>query len=160
MHAFCGQKPQTAETMTQPNTDIILQLNELEQGKHHYSFRLEDAYLQEQEKSEIQGGTVDIEADLTLRATDYSLHLKAQGEVQLICDRCLAPMTYAVDFEDDILPEEDDEPSDTLDLRWLAYEQITINLPLVHSHPDGECMKDMQQLLQTHLCSAVEDPEK
>ena len=73
-------------------------------------------------------------------------------------------MNYAVDVEDDILPDEEDEQTDTLDLRWLAYEMITINLPLVHSHPDGECIPDMQNLLQAlgvsqddiHLSSTVE----
>ena len=143
---------------------MTLLLNELPQGKHHYSFRLDSEYFLEQEKSEIRGGDVAVEADLTLRESDYSLHLKAQGEVQLICDRCLGEMNYAVDVEDDILPDEEDEQTDTLDLRWLAYEMITINLPLVHSHPDGECIPDMQNLLQalgvsqddTHLSSTVE----
>ena len=57
-------------------------------------------------------------------------------------------MDYAIDVEDDIQPGEEDEQTNTLDLSWLAYETITINLPLVHSHPDGECTPDMQQLLQ------------
>lgn len=134
---------------------MVLQLNELAQGKHHYSYRLNSAYFQEQEKSEITGGDVAIEADLTLRESDYSLHITAKGNVELICDRCLAPMTYAIDIADDILPDEDDDcrpdqpcGNETLDLNWLAYETITINLPLVHSHPDGECTPDMQQLLQ------------
>ena len=144
--------------MTQLNTDMILQLNELEQGKHHYSFNLDDAYFKAIEKSEVIGGNVAVEADLALRESDYSLHIKATGEVQLICDRCLAPMTYAIDVEDDIQSGEEDDLSgsgpnqpcgnDTLDLGWIAYETITINLPLVHSHPDGECTPDMQQLLQ------------
>lgn len=148
----------TTTKMTQPTANMTLQLNELEQGKHHYSFHLGNAYFREQEKSEIQGGEVDVEADLTLYESDYTLHLKAQGEVKLICDRCLGEMNYAVDVEDDIQPNDQDEQSDTLDLNWLAYEMITINLPLVHSHPEGACMDDMQQLLQAHLCSTVEDP--
>ena len=72
-------------------------------------------------------------------------------------------MDYAVDAEDTIQPDED-EQSDELDLSWLAYETITINLPMVHSHPEGECIPDMQQLLQAlgvsqddiHLSSAAE----
>ena len=147
--------------MAEQNTDIILRLNELEQGKHHYSYHLCSAYLAAQEKSEITGGEVDVEAELTLRESDFDLHLKAKGDVKLTCDRCLGEMSYAVDVEDDILPDESDEQTDTLDLRWLAYEMITINLPLVHSHPEGACMQDMQKLLQAHLCSTVEDnPEQ
>ena len=138
---------------------MTLQLNELAQGKHHFNYALDDAYFRSIERSEILGGDVAAEADLVLRESDYSLHIHAQGTVQLTCDRCLAPMDYNVDVEDDILPEEADEQTDTLDLRWLTYELITINLPLVHSHPDGECMQDMQILLQTHLCSTMDDPD-
>lgn len=149
--------------------NTVLQLNALAQGKHHYTFALDDAYFQAQEKSEIVGGEVDIAAELTLRESDYSLHIAARGKVKLICDRCLGEMNYAVDVEDDIQPEDADQSGagfagangkgETLDLSWLAYEMIAINLPLVHSHPEGACMQDMQQLLQAHLCSTAE-PEK
>lgn len=134
--------------MAEDSKNIVLRLNELEQGKHHFAFHLDDAYFKAIENSEITGGNVDVEADLQLRESDYSLHLAAKGEVLLICDRCLTDMPYPVDVQDDILPDEEDEQTDTLDLGWLAYETITINLPLVHSHPDGECTPDMQQLLQ------------
>ena len=139
--------------MTQPHGDMILQLNELTQGKHHYSFLLDSTYLTAQEKSEIEGGEVAVEADLMIRENDYSLHLTAKGEVVLTCDRCLGKMNYAVDVEDDILPD-DQEQNNMLDLGWLAYEMITINLPLVHSHPDGECIHEMQQLLHAFGVSA------
>ena len=134
--------------------DIQLHLNELEQGKHHFSFRLDDLFIQGLpanygvDKSEITGCLIDAEANLNLRENDYSLHIAAKGSVQLVCDRCLATMSYPVDVEDDIWPYEDEQSTDTLDLAWLTYEMIIINLPLVHSHPDGECTPDMQQLLQ------------
>jgi len=127
----------------------VIVLSELEQGKHTFAFELDSTYFQGIEKSEILGGNVHVEAELRLRESDYDLHLKAQGIVQLTCDRCLGAMDYAVDVEDTIQPDED-EQSDELDLSWLAYETITINLPLVHSHPDGECIPEMQNLLQAH----------
>ena len=127
----------------------MIVLSELEQGKHTFAFELDSTYFQGIEKSEILGGNVHVEAELRLRESDYDLHLKAQGIVQLTCDRCLGAMDYAVDVEDTIQPDED-EQSDELDLSWLAYETITINLPLVHSHPDGECIPEMQNLLQAH----------
>ena len=144
--------------MAQNEGNTVIVLSELEQGKHTFAFELGSTYFQGIEKSEILGGNVHVEAELRLRESDYDLHLKAQGIVQLTCDRCLGAMDYAVDVEDTIQPDED-EQSDELDLSWLAYETITINLPLVHSHPKGECMQDMQQLLQTHLCSTIEEPE-
>ena len=150
-----------AEQMEQNEQTYMLHLAELEQGTHRFLFTLDSAYFRAIEKSEITGGDISAEAVLRLRLNDYDLHIKAAGTVNLICDRCLGDMDYAIDVEDDILPEDSDETeaTDTIDLRWLTYEMITTHLPLVHSHPDGECMSDMQKLLQTHLCSTVEEPE-
>lgn len=145
----------TTTEMAQLN-DIQLHLNELEQGKHHFFFRLDDLFIQGLpanygvDKSEITGCLIDAEADLNLRENDYSLHIAAKGSVQLVCDRCLATMSYPVNVEDDIWPDEDEQSTDTLDLAWLTYEMIIINLPLVHSHPDGECNPDMQPLLHAY----------
>lgn len=149
--------------MAQNAENTVIVLSELEQGKHKFAFELNSTYFQGIEKSEILGGDVHVEAELNVRESDYDLHLRAQGTVQLTCDRCLGTMDYAVDAEDTIQPDED-EQSDELDLSWLAYETITINLPMVHSHPEGECIPDMQQLLQAlgvsqddiHLSSAAE----
>ncbi|MBR0309274.1 MAG: hypothetical protein IJQ97_00160 [Paludibacteraceae bacterium] len=162
-----SEKMPIPEKMPMPGRLPVLHLNELAQGKHHFSYRLDDRFIQELpttygvEKSEIIGCAIDAEAELLLRENDYSLHIHAQGDVRLICDRCLAPMTYAVDVSDEIEPDDDETNGETLDISWLTYEMITINLPLVHSHPEGECMQDMQKLLQSHLCSTVEeDPEQ
>ena len=46
-----------------------------------------------------------------------------------------------------------------IDLSWLAYELIIVNLPLVHSHQDGGCNPEMDALLQDHLCAEVEDED-
>ena len=53
--------------------------------------------------------------------------------------------------------QELEEEVKQLDLAWLAYELIIVNLPLVHSHQDGGCNPDMDALLQDHLCTALED---
>lgn len=165
MHAFLlsaerKTNRQAKQTMCTP-METRIHLSQLTTGTHHYAFELDDAYFHGIEKAEIQGGTVVIEAELRLLPDDYRLTLRAKGNVTLVCDRCLGSMTYPIDIEDDIDPEDSDEAnseSDELDIAWLAYEMLTTHLPLVHSHPEGACMDDMQQLLQAHLCSTVEDP--
>ena len=67
----------------------------------------------------------------------------------------------AMDVEVDAFEDEwdwDYEPKQ-VDLSWLAYELIVVNLPLVHSHQDGGCNPEMDALLQDHLCTDVEDEE-
>lgn len=133
-----------------------IDLRKLELGKHELDFQLDSSYFAAQEKSEILSGKVDCHAVLNLREDDYDLFVAANGTVQVTCDRCLDPMDIEVEIEEDIEPE--DTP--TLDLEWTAYELIVVHLPLVHSHPEGECNPAMQTLLQAHLCSAPEDPEQ
>ena len=107
------------------------------------------------EKSDVLGGEVFATAVLSLREDDYSLVMKVRGTVQVVCDRCLDAMDIEIDDEQDIEQEEDR----TIDLAWLAYELVCINLPLVCCHPAGACNPQMDALLQQHLCSTDEEPE-
>lgn len=134
----------------------IIELSSLEIGHYSFDYQLDNAYLQSIEKTELLGGTVQAQAELNLRERDFDLRIKVEGTVQVVCDRCLDPMDIAVNAEDDM---DLDEGTQTLDLRWLAYESVIVNLPLVHSHQPGGCNPQMDALLQDHLCTATEDED-
>ena len=138
----------------------IIDLKRLPIGTHEFDIQLDDAFFEGLEKSEILRGTVDCKATLHLREEDYQLHITVQGTVFVVCDRCLDPMP--LEIEDEQVIESLDEMDngqwtmDNLDLTWLAYEIVSINIPIVHSHQAGECNKQMELLLHDHLC---DDPE-
>ena len=134
----------------------IIELSKLEIGNYSFEYELDSAYFQSVEKSEVLSGHVQAKAELTLRARDFDLRIKVGGVVQVTCDRCLDPMDVAVDAEDDM---EMDEGTKMLDLEWLAYELVIVNLPLVHSHQPGGCNPQMDALLQDHLCTTPEDED-
>ena len=134
----------------------IIELSKLEIGNYSFEYELDSAYFQSVEKSEVLGGNVQAKAELALRARDFDLRIKVGGVVQVTCDRCLDPMDVAVDAEDDM---EMDEGTEMLDLEWLAYELVIVNLPLVHSHQPGGCNPMMDALLQDHLCTTMEDDD-
>ena len=134
----------------------IIELSKLEIGNYSFEYELDSAYFQSVEKSEVLSGHVQAKAELTLRAPDFDLRIKVGGVVQVTCDRCLDPMDVAVDAEDDM---EMDEGTEMLDLEWLAYELVIVNLPLVHSHQPGGCNPQMDALLQDHLCTTPEDED-
>lgn len=138
------------------NQDYILDLAKLELGEHVFAFTLENDWLRAVEHTELLGGQAAATVRLRLRENDCDLHIAVKGSVRVTCDRCLDPLTLAVNVEDDV---EIEEGAKTLDIRWLAYELIIVNLPLVHSHPEGECNPIMDKLLQAHLCSTVEEPD-
>ena len=98
-----------------------------------------------------------MKARLILREDDFAVDVDVVGQVQVTCDRCLEPMNVDVDlYEENV---EMDGDSKQIDLAWLAYELIIVNLPLVHSHQDGGCNPDMDALLQNHLCTTLDDEE-
>ena len=135
----------------------IVALDSLELGAHVFDFQLDSAYFGEIENSELLGGEVKVEARLNLREYDFDLDIAVKGLVQVTCDRCLDEMDVAIDAEENEW-EWDDEPK-LIDLSWLAYELIIVNLPLVHSHQDGGCNPEMDALLQDHLCTEVGEDE-
>ncbi len=148
------------------NDHYIIDLSRLPIGTHSFDIQLNNDFFASLEKSEILSGTVDGKATLNLREEDYQLSISVHGTVFVVCDRCLEPMPLEINDEQEIFSEDEEMPNDeivnrkssnrTLDLSWLVYEIISINIPIVHSHQPGECNRQMELLLQSHLCA---DPE-
>ena len=135
----------------------IVELDKLEFGEHLFDFQLDSSFVSNVENSELLGADVDVKVRLIVREDDFSVDVDACGTVQVTCDRCLDAMDVEVDFYEEDIDFEDEQK--TLDLAWLAYELIIVNLPLVHSHQDGGCNPEMAALLQDHLCTALDEEE-
>ena len=142
--------------MSEKTAHIVL-LDSLEIGEHLFDFQLDNSYFSTIENSELLGGAVDVKVRLILHENDFAVDVDVMGQVQVTCDRCLDSMDVDVDiYEEEIELEEDTQQ---LDLAWLAYELIIVNLPLVHSHQDGGCNPEMDALLQNHLCTTLDEDE-
>ena len=140
-------------------THIIIDLKRLPIGIHSFDIQLNDDFFASIEKTEILSGKVSATATLNLREEDYQLSIAVRGTVFVVCDRCLDPMPIDIADEQEIFSEDEDESLSTIDLSWLAYEIVSINIPLVHSHQAGECNKQMELLLHDHLCDEPEPEE-
>ena len=141
----------------------IIDLSRLPIGTHVFDIQLDNEFFAGLEKSEILSGEVVAKATLNLREEDYQLNMAVQGTVFVVCDRCLDPMPLEIDDEQEIFSEDEESQelkakSQRLDLTWLAYEIVSINIPIVHCHQEGECNKQMELLLHDHLCDDL-DPE-
>ena len=149
----------------------IIDLSRLSIGTHQFDIQLDNDFFASLEKSEILSGTVAAKVVLNLREEDYQLNIAVHGTVFVVCDRCLDPMPIDIDDEQEIWSEEEEMMDDeekivnrkssnrkSIDLSWLAYEIVSINIPIVHSHQPGECNQQMELLLHDHLC-AEPDPE-
>ena len=141
----------------------MIDLSRLPIGTHVFEIQLDSDFFASLEKSEILSGDVAAKVVLNLREESYQLNIAVQGTVFVVCDRCLDPMPLDINDEQEIWSEEEENDlspmiTHQLDLSWLAYEIVSINIPLVHSHQAGECNKHMELLLQDHLCDEP-DPE-
>ena len=140
----------------------IIDLKRLPIGTHQFDFQLDSAFFASVEKSEILSGEVAAHVTLNLREDDYTLMITVNGTVFVTCDRCLDPMPFDIEDEQEIWSEEEEDNNQSpmtnnqLDLSWLAYEIVSINIPIVHSHQAGECNKQMELLLHDHLCDEPE----
>ena len=143
----------------------MVNLAQLPLGVHTFEIRLDDAFFSSLEKTEILGGEVSAKAILQLREEDYTLKISVHGTVFVVCDRCLDPMPLEIDDEQEIWSDDEEDNNQLpktnhqLDLSWLAYEIVSINIPIVHSHQAGECNKQMELLLHNHLCDDSEPDE-
>ena len=142
--------------MSDKTAHIVL-LDQLEIGEHLFDFQLDREYLTTIDNTELLGGAVDVKVRLILREDDFAVDMDIVGQVQVTCDRCLDAMNVDVDIYEEEMELEEDVKQ--LDLAWLAYELIIVNLPLVHSHQDGGCNPVMDALLQDHLCTTLDDEE-
>ena len=153
-----------------------IDLRRLKTGRHEFELTLDDDFFKELEKTEVLGGKVEAKVALNLREEAYWLTVAVRGTVFVTCDRCLDPMALEIDASDEFDSGEaslngdvslDGEASlnggaslnDEIDLSWLAYEIVSINIPIVHCHQAGECNKQMELLLQDHLCDEPEPEE-
>ena len=151
--------------MSETNHNII-DLSRLPIGTHSFDIQLNDDFFASLEKSEILRGEVVGKVTLNLREEDYQLNIAVRGTVFVVCDRCLDPMPLEIDDEQEIFSEDEEDEETvhrkssnrTLDLSWLTYEIVSVNIPLVHCHPEGGCNPQMDLLLQSHLCDEP-DPD-
>ena len=140
----------------------IIDLKRLPVGTHSFDIQLDDAFFEGLEKTEILKGNVAATAVLNLREEDYRLTITVRGTVFVVCDRCLDPMPLEIKANDEMIDSLNDAaelPNDEIDLSWLAYEIVSINIPIVHSHQAGECNPQMELLLHDHLCDEPEPDE-
>ena len=122
------------------------------------------------ESIDILGGAVKV--SLAVRraneANYFAIH--CQGTIQIVCDRCLEPMDYAVEADYDLAVKYGDEYDDSndgvlivpegdndLDVAPIVYDTVALSIPLQHVHAEGECDEATWQALQAHTAHDLDD---
>jgi len=154
--------------MTDKRDVYVLRLSGIELGNHKYSMICDKAFFELTGLVEIEEGNIKVEIEMEKSAKMLTLKFHFNGEVVVMCDRCLDLLSLPLDFTDFLVVnlvshldksfENDDniwqihEKAYELDLTHFLYEAIELALPTQRIHPDNEdgeptCNPEMLQKL-------------
>lgn len=117
----------------------------------------------------------DLEVKLTVEHKNDCYHLQfvVNGTVTLLCDRCLdeliwpiedAQYALTVEYGEDYNDESDSvlvipQSDNTLNIAYMLYDTIVLQIPMKHVHPQGKCNRAMSALLKKHRATTPGDPD-
>ena len=135
-----------------------------------YQFALDEAF-EAVEGTLVRSGKAD--ADLKIRESGgayvFAFHIK--GTVHVPCDRCLDDMDVEIETERMLTVKLGEEYADEgdmmilpyedaiLNVAWIIYEFIVLEVPLTHVHEPGHCNVEMMEALAAHLVTSSEKPD-
>ncbi len=154
----------------QNRKQYIIQFVALALGEHKYEFKVNDAFFEHLDYSEIKQADITVNLNLLRQSQMMILQFEISGTVKVICDLCATEFdlpisgTYKliVKFggteeeseDDDIISVSSNEHQ--LDLSQYIYEYITLSLPIKREHPldskgKSTCNKEVLKKLKKFL---------
>lgn len=148
----------------------------LKLGKHEFDYVITDAFFDEFDYSLVKKANLTCKVDLEKQETMIILNFHIKGEIQLVCDRCLADYPQQVDITEQQIAKFSDEPIDEdeevmnltkndheINIAGLIYEYINVAVPFIATcGSEGDtsfCDKDMLDRLNK-LSGSDEQPEQ
>ncbi len=143
----------------------IINLKTFGAEPYEYEYHLDQQWLSRDGAVKLTGG--DCRARVLLQRTNNAFELTVQikGFVCCPCDRCLDDVQLPILCNETMQVQLAHEtPTDdltlfvnpaegNLNMSELFYELIITNLPIVIRHQEGKCNPQMEELLQSYLCS-------
>lgn len=140
----------------------FVELRSLKKFPHNEQFTVSDEFFDE-EKPDIEGGDLNVDVEVRRLGDGYSIDIRLDGTVRVVCDRCLGMLDMPVEAEMQLRAKDDDgldyddedlvllSLSDTgVDIEWNIYEMAELALPIQRVHEDGECDEQMEDVLESY----------
>lgn len=137
-------------------------------GTIECEWQLGHEFFVDVQSTEIQTGTLSVRLSVKPVGGAFKMHFCIEGEVEVLCDRCLEPMTLPIavdtaltakwgnEYDDDgeviTIPEGVGE----VNVAWNIYEFVALEVPMRHVHPNGECYGQGEQLFEQY---GAKEPE-
>ena len=156
-------------------SQYVIPFSGINEGKHLFDFSADHRFFAGFEESEIEKGNVSIQVELEKRTTYLRLTFVLEGEVELICDRCLEPYLQPIESRNLMLVKFSETETDDgdeviyihpganqVEVAKLIYEFIVLSIPIRHVHPedqDGKSLCDPEMLQKLDEYKATDLPE-
>ncbi|MBP0905274.1 YceD family protein [Mariniflexile gromovii] len=138
----------------------------LKLGKHHFEYKIEQAFFEYFEYEEFNNVNVDVNLILDKKSTLLELNFKISGFVNVNCDLTNEPYDQTIKNEFDLVVKFGDEYNDEFDdilivphgtyevnVQQYIYELIVLSVPIKRIHPgvedgtlDSDILKKLEEL--------------
>lgn len=152
-------------------TAFKLPLKSLAPGEHSFQYHLGKEFFENMENSDIRDANLTVDLTVDYNGKFYSLDMAIDGNLTLICDRCLDDLDFpleaayhiTVEYGEDYNDENDDiliipESDNYLNVAYMIYDTVALAIPIKHVHPLGKCNRQMSAVLKKHR-AAGGDPD-
>ncbi|MDQ3190760.1 MAG: DUF177 domain-containing protein [Bacteroidota bacterium] len=133
----------------------------LKEGEYQFKYTINESFFEKLEYSEIKKGLFNIRLFLLKQSNMLTLNFEIEGTATVECDRCLDELEVPLETKQrlfisfgDSTHEETDEVfvlshnEQEINISQFIYEYIILAIPLVHSHPEGECNPEIVKKLE------------
>lgn len=143
-------------------TEFNLPLKGMPEGTHHFEYHLGKQFFANMENTDVHDADIKVDLAVTYKNGLYDLKFDMNGEVVLLCDRCLddlhlpietnyqVTVEYGSDYSDNddllVIPVSDS----SLNVSYMIYDTVALAIPMKHVHPMGKCNRQMSALLRKH----------
>ncbi len=147
-----------------------LPLKSLGTGTHEFEYHLDKQFFTNMENSDIHGADLCAKLTVVYNGEYYTLDFNIEGNVVLICDRCLDDLNFpisatyhlVVKYGEDYNDEKDDvleipQSDSYLNVAYMIYDTVVLAIPIKHVHPMGKCNRQMSAMLKKHRATAEGD---
>ena len=134
-----------------------------------FEYAIDDSMFQAVDNSMAKGGKCVAAVTVTRNADGLDLTFNIRGTATVECDYCLENMdidinkteTLKIQFADYNEDAEDivyiTRDTAKIDLWPFIYDFIALEIPLTHTHPRGQCSKEMLDTLGKYMVSTIEE---
>lgn len=148
-----------------------IDVKNLQADEQQFTFVADDAFFAAIGGTEIQHGNVEAELSVKRGGGAYVFDFSLQGTVQVSCDRCLDDMDLSIDVERSLRVKMGDEYADegdlivisesegVLNVAWILYEFMALEIPIKHVHAPGQCNAGMLDALSKHLATRTDEDD-